>query len=245
MDKKSERSFLNSFAQQYLEFPKGSIHAYEKPDFVVNGRHQKIGIEITRVFRDHEDGPLSMQAQEDAHVRTLKLAQRYFEEKHGKQYNVFVSFQEKSKILKNEIDVLAKFIVEKMEFALEKNPLHDDDDIMLSGSEIWPNQHQIFTIQIYRFKTDPDFKWEGSNLHQVEPVNETSIRNAIIKKEKTGSGYRTCDEVWLILAVEFWNPMLDAAIPKNFGFKVDDSRFNRIILFKTAENIIHEIFNRK
>ena len=70
MNFSEEESILSRFKNSYGHFPIGKITHPDKPDFIIEGE-QKIGIEITQVFKDQNSPKGSLIKAKDTFRRNL------------------------------------------------------------------------------------------------------------------------------------------------------------------------------
>lgn len=116
--------------------------------------------------------------------------------------------------------------------------------IMLGRASLYPYDKVFSLIQVYNFEKYSDFSWTRNNVNSVEHINQDVLLSVIEKKErKYESGlYSNCDSVWLLLYIHFWDPAMDQCIPDFFNFSIRTSKFERIILYKTIEERIHQLY---
>jgi hypothetical protein len=248
MDKKLEEQYLEQFIRAYPQFPEGIIDDSERPDFIVRQGDKRIGIEICRLYKDSRDDSLSIQAQEQWKKGLVEDAWKIFLEKSSEKYRVFVSFEERTNIKKDNIGILSNFIAEKILERIrskkpeEGNPIDLGRYDLMKQREVLDQQHDIVSlIQVYDFKEYGDYSWTQSNVFTVETLNYNNLIKIIKKKDTLIETYQRCEEIWLLIVVDFWNPTMDQDIPRNFNVEMISSKFDRMSLFKTAEEIIKEI----
>ena len=248
MDKKLEKQYLEKFIRAYPQFPEGAIDDSERPDFIVRQEDKNIGIEICRLYKDSRDDSLSIQAQEQWKKRLLEEAWKKFLVKSNEKYRVFISFEERSNINKDNFGILSTFIAEKILENIgskkpeEGNPIELGRYDLMQQREILDQQYDIVSlIQVYDFKKYNYYSWTQSNVFTVETLNYSNLIKIIEKKDTLIETYQRCEVMWLLIVVDFWNPTMDQDIPRHFNMEISSSKFDRIFLFKTAEEIIKEI----
>jgi hypothetical protein len=243
-NKKMESAFIQYFSKAYSGFPSGTIHAYEKPDFVVNSRPSKIGIEVTKLFKGKNKGWASHQAQQKIQNNVLEAAEKIFKEKSSENYSVFASFHENSRIDPKKVEALANWLTDKiLEAGKTGNPSRDDP-VELSSYDLRPHETDFFLVLIYDFG-DHQTRWAVQNVFSVEPLNESNLIEALSSKEIKAAKYRTCNELWLVIVIDYWDSSSEQYILEENIKKFESTRYDKIFLFRTGYNDVRPIFLKK
>ena len=235
--KQREKAYLDLFLKKDNFIPqKYDIEdERESPDFILKHGYKTIGIEICELYRDMKDNSLSLQAQQKMKKRLLERALTEFNKMGVPCYRIFVSFEERSIINKQNIDKLAVFIAQKIKETIAATKPADGKPIILGRWCLKPHDNVVSMIQIHNFGKYNDYRWTQNNVSTVDNLNYSNLSNTIKKKEELLKGYQKCDEMWLLIVIDFFNPTMDHDIPNGFKLPIGDSKFDRIILFKTTE----------
>jgi len=240
---------LEQFKQVYLCFPAGKIskgQAGTEPDFIIEDSTERIGIELTELPRNIGNDKLGILPQANLHRIILSNAERAYAALNNKKYKVYISFNEKSDITKKTLNPLVNFLVETINSTVQINPPRKGSPVQLGISSLFPYENQVHLIQIYDFSDYHNYSWEICNSHSVESLNLEVLHERISSKEgKLSKGlYTGCNQVWLLLYIDFWNPAMDQQIHKSLLPQVHSSGFQRIVIFKTTENICETIYSK-
>ena len=242
-----ERRFLDSFRAAYAFFPVGRIRKGVpgiEPDFIVENENEKIGIEMARLYRDDGKDGLGVKPQARLQERVVEEAKQLFEKSSKKMFRVFITFNERSGIEGKQVQHLASYLSELVRKELENRLPTSGHPIMIGPSYLYPHAAVFSLIQIYDFTNDADCSWTRNNVNEVELLNEDVLLDVIERKErKYESGhYSGCDRVWLLLYMHYFDPAMDQCTPIKLGFTIETSNFDRILLYKTIENEMRQLY---
>lgn len=241
VNKELEKHYLDQFVKTYHSFPEGSIVPSERPDFIVRQGNRNIGIELCRLYKDSRDDSLSIQAQKSWKANLLKRACELFEKESNEKYRVFISFEERTAIQKNNIDEISTFISQKIIEKIKSIKPKEGSPIILGEWDLQPCNNIVSMIQVYDFSKYNDYSWTQNNVFNVEVVNSDNLAKIIGEKETLREDYQKCDEMWLLVVIDFWDLAMDQSIPTGFNLKIRNSKFDRIFLFKTIEEEVIEV----
>jgi hypothetical protein len=206
-----ERRFLDSFKAACTFFPVGTIRngvpERNEPDFIVENGNDKIGIEISRLYRDDGSDSFGVQRQPQLQERVITEARNQFEkasEDRFREVRVFVSFKERSEIKGDDVQQLASYLSEIVLKELKDRLPTSAYPIQIGSSCLYQHKEVFSYIYIDALKTSSDCSWTRNNVNNVEPLNEDLLRDRIEKKEvkyETGN-YSACNKVWLLLCMD-------------------------------------------
>ncbi len=242
-----ERRFLDAFKNACPHFPKGLIRKGVpgiEPDFIIDDQSSKVGVELASLYRDDGRDGFGVKAQAQFQERVVAEAKKRFESLTDKRFRVFVSFNERSGIANKAVARLATYLSGQILKALDvKLPSHKHP-IMLGGTQLYPYDTAFSLVQVYDFEKYSDYSWTRNNVYNVEHINQDVLFSVIERKErKYECGlYSNCDSVWLLLYIHFFDPAMDQYIPDVVNFSIRASNFERIILYKTIEEKILQLY---
>lgn len=183
MNKEFEKQYLYQFVKTYHSFPKGFIVPSGGPDFIVRQENRNIGIELCRLYKDRGDDSLSIQAQKSWKTNLLKKACELFKKESNEKYRVFISFEERTIIQRNNIDELSTFISQKIIEKIKSIKPKECFPIILGEWDLQPYNNIVSMIQVYDFSKYNDYSWTQNNVFNVEVVNSDNLAKMIEKKK--------------------------------------------------------------
>jgi len=140
--KQTELSHIQDFLKCYLNDKYDSLKSYEGPDFLLNIDKKQIGIELTTLYYSPNDDIYSLQAQNNWQKKVIKYCNKQIKHK----YNIYVSFEEHSKIDKNNF----KSFCNDLMFQVQNNLKLDWPLPITIGKSQFENWHEnIFQVSIY------------------------------------------------------------------------------------------------
>jgi|25_taG_2_1085351.scaffolds.fasta_scaffold05748_3 hypothetical protein len=235
MKKDRELDYLNRFKSLYENFPSGEILESEQPDFIVESKRGKIGIELTELFQDsHLRGYSKFQQESSSrHLFTnelIAILQNYV----SFTFHIGIEFNEFKPVNK-----LNKTLILKKAFRATINRISNLENkqmIEISDFKILPEQ--INSIHIGRFdglKESYDEMPEGGTVSDIENIHIESI---LEKKHKKLKKYQNCSEQWLLIREGnyYAGSFADFKITKPI-----DTLFDKIFILRSNYNKIIEL----
>jgi hypothetical protein len=229
IEKYHTQYFLNS----YLGANYGSLHNYECPDFILNRNNFKIGIEVTQLYSSETDGIYSVQAQENWQNKVIDRCNNEFKS----DYTIYISFEQNSKITKANVDQISGEIIDKVKMSIAKREPSVQKPIDIFKGHISNFQDSLFMISIYKHAVNPMCGFQKMNISSTPPINIPNIYQAINKKESLLTKYRKCDQIWLLMVIHYFDHASDQMLPGKIELDLPDSKFNKIFIYKSIENI--------
>jgi len=215
-----ERAFFEEF-QRHFPLPPGAIEYGDKPDIVIRGP-QLIGIEVTNLYIADGRDPTATQRLRSRREEAIALAQRRYETKGGRPFEINVDFEPRALI--RDVSVLADSIV-AIALAVQHGP----------GGTLLREAHEAVPEIRWMHRSDaewPDARWknlQGFSVPMLDPARAQAVVDAKIEKLP---GYRRCDVHWLLVVVDFWDPAQDLEMQWPPGSKLRRGAFERIFLYK-------------
>ncbi len=114
--KAREQAHLFRFRETFADFPEGKLVPYEHPDFLVETRWDRIGIEHTEYLREPDEvGGSPMRAQERTEDRVLLTASRQHQSKGLPPVAVYVHWNPHQALGRRRIRELATVLADLVE----------------------------------------------------------------------------------------------------------------------------------
>jgi hypothetical protein len=239
--KYSERKILTQVQRLHQNFPMGEIIDSEAPDFLINSNRKNIGIEITRYYRKQKDRDVNDLEIEAIQRRILNLAQKIFYSNHSIPLQLSPLWKFQNKLTHDEIDVLAKALVELIE---ENIPDEIHKAIFIENFDLWntPLSDYCYYISVMKLKDKP--LW-ASHSTGFTYVSQKEIDDRIqLKTKKIQEYLLKCDDIWLIIVCEGQNisSMVDLQDINTWEF---ESPFDKILLYDRDKKRVYCLKNYK
>ncbi|MCV2362983.1 hypothetical protein LNV23_05890 [Paucibacter sp. DJ1R-11] len=90
-------------------------------------------------------------------------------------------------------------------------------------------------------KEYPDAKWRLAQSHDVPSLLFERVKEIVAIKSAKAQKYQNCDEYWLLLTVDFWDPSQDQYIDWPHGVSIDTTPFSKVLLYKPAFRQVVEV----
>lgn len=229
-----EEIIFKEFRKLLPNFPEGSYNQTESPDFILESKSKKIGIEITEVFQDSHLGHSKFQQRSSVrHNFTMKLI-GMLQAEIPFTFHVNIYFNDHHHLGKNE----EKEILLQL-YNCCKEPLsilNNYEAIEIDDFRILPRT--INSIRINRYDgLDASFdeKPDGGIVSNLEIKHlEPHLRDKDLKLRK----YQKCDEYWLIIREGNYYAGSFKFVDLDLPLK---SEFDKVFLFRTNQNEILEL----
>ncbi len=234
-----ERHYFDRFRQLYQPFPEGLVTSTEEPDFLIAGRHQTIGVELTELHREVQSGQVPLQAMEAMRHRVVARAQELYVQSGGPPVRCTIFMQE-AHIEKSQVEPLANAIAS---IAKRNLPLPNTS---LSESYDWTNRDYfpdiIDTVSVHRLDaiTETHFNCPGATW--VPKLSSGDIIRTLEAKTPKYAAYRTrCDQAWLLINADI------GAMSTWFDFETDAlagpfvTTFDRVFLMRHFGQALHDL----
>jgi hypothetical protein len=240
MSKKDiERHYFDRFRQFCQSFPDGLVTSTEEPDFLIVGKHQTIGVELTELHREASPGQVSLQAIESMRHRLAARAQQLYVQSGGTPVRCTIIMQE-AHIDKSQVELIAKDIVK---IARRNMPL---PNASLSESYDWTNRSYfpdiIDTVSVHRLDaiTETHFYCPGATW-VPKLLSDDIIRTLSAKSRKYAAYRASCDQAWLLINTDI------GAMSTWFDFEPDAlagpfvTTFDRVFVMRHFVQALHDL----
>ena len=204
--KKEESEYLNSFRCFCTDFPNGDITAGETPDFIVESDGYRVGIEITRIFRQDGRSKTALQSIEAARNRITALAKKCATEMGVPPRGVTLFFNWTLPLYRDREASIAGAVAQTVHDNL---PSPDDSaDLECRYGSIQPRE--VDQILIHRVHPVEGFDWKWMEASRRVEDAVRYISDAIARKSKIiRACLEKCDQCWLLIVAG--EPLLRAS----------------------------------
>lgn len=215
-----ERYYFEQF-RSHFPLPAGDLEYSDKPDVVIHGIH-KLGIEIANLYLSDGANPNSEQIQQVRREKVVQSAQELHSHAGGKGIEISVSFSPEHPI--NDIHSIAESL------AAIARKIQDLPAGTLPPSyfahipEIWLIYHNPIEY--------PDALWRVLQVFSVPQLSAERVAQLVEIKDRKLSQYQQCDEYWLLLVVNFFDPAQDQEISWPVGCPPLETSYKRVFVYK-------------
>ena len=216
-----ERYYFDLFKSHY-DLPNGELVFTDKPDVIIRGS-QTLGIEIANLYILSGSEASCEQVQNRRRLQTLDRAQILYRASGGRNIELRVDFDPQHPIL--DIENLAKKLADVAHLA--ESTVSDQVDPQLLT--------QIPQVRFLYFNTIEyvDAMWRLVQCHSIPSLSIDHLRLIVSEKKKKLQSYQKCDTYWLLLVVDMMNPAQEQSIDWPSGETIDESGFERVLIYKT------------
>ena len=218
-----EPYYFEMFRRHYhYLLPTGRIEYRDKPDFILHGS-KKTGIEITNFYLEDGSRTDSEQRQRVMRNRVVSEARSIYLDNGGRRITLFFSFDKRSPIvdqrqLAERIAKLAKRIDRRQTGTISKDVFYDIPELSF-----------IYLIA----EECPNSQWKVQQVYDGSVLSRDKLLEIVRTKELKALNYEHCDAYWLVVFVDFMDPAQDQEIRVDGFQKIDSSRFEKVLVYKT------------
>lgn len=234
-----ERHYFDKFSRVY-PLPPGTIVHKDKPDILLLGE-KKIGVEITQFFKEIGSHQGSEQQQIMLREASIRQAQVEFKRINSSPIHLSFSF-DVSVPIKNKSD----FAKRVTDFALTIASSEDRHRKFLYGADDGRISPHLYTerlpeLSMVYVADVSGSTWGIAQAYQVLPSSKKRLKEIIADKESKSIEYESCDEYWLLVVVDMWNPAQDQGVQSKWYEGVSSDVFTKILVYKTGEEHVVEL----
>ena len=230
-NQKTEKEYFDLFRKNY-ELPLGTIEFSDKPDVVIlDENNQRIlGVEIANLYKSDGDGQKSEQKQRLNKLKVIASAEKIYRARGGRSIQLFIGFCPQNPIRPKRIERIAEDLashVLKISTLSEAYYCHDPLDLTPEISFISHDGTE-----------SPRPMWDLCESYSTPFLNVPRVKEMVERKAKKAQKYAPCAANWLLLIVDFWDPAQDQLMHWPAEESVEQTPFDRILIFHTASGII-------
>jgi hypothetical protein len=222
MDQKKLREWLHVRQLDDLldVLPSGKLDEDgERPDFIVHHDGRALGIEVTEFHSDFRE--VARHSEQEAAVSEARA-------EHWRRFQlplmVRVYWNSFDSVRQSERPGLVSALVETVARHTPPDGGGCVLDLAIDGSPALPPH--IDRIDIYRYDVDPDIDWVSVRWSTVPDLNDAQIRDIVRRKSALVSGFRSVDELWLVICygnrrVSSWARINETALCAEYSASFD------------------------
>jgi hypothetical protein len=201
--------------------PDGEPTYSDNPDVIWVGK-SKIGIEITNFYITDGQNLESEQRQRSLREKVVSEAQKIYLAADGKSIELTFSFDEKYPI-KNANETTEKIVelAKKIDKQTTRGALKSE----FSGIP------ELFSIDIYSEECERP-EWRFVQTHSADYISTDRLQKIIAGKEHKLVQYQICEEYWLLVVLDYFDPAQDREIRRGDVERVVSSKFKKVILYR-------------
>ena len=241
--KQTETDHLMRFKENLAGFPEGDIVPSESPDFTVEARSRRIGIEIVGLFRDELDsGGLPRRARERLQDKLLWEATRLYEAKDEAMpfVEVGVHWSSHVPVTKSRLQEVAAVLAD-----LVATNLPDLGGHVRIGypHPAWKSlPREVDHLFVSRPASLPENAWGSSRGDTVPTLTSDDLQEAIDRKEgKLPSYRRGCSEVWLLVVSDGLAPSNHFELAPEVESALFSTDFDRVFYLHYSKGFVLEL----
>jgi len=240
MDRELERRIIYSLQECCDEVPPGIICETESPDFLFRTVRGLLGIEVTQLFRPHNENQLPRQARERYADELVLSARHQYETRGGKPLDVAVAFSSESFPNRSRRDEIAHYLAE----LLLRTPVPDHLRVQIECDETnfrtFPGE--IAFVRAFRYGSNTASCWAVQDGDWGVDCTPGLLLQRVEEKAGRLSTYREqSPEVWLVLAVNVSGLSTMLEIDRSTLCGTVDSPFDKTILFDCSRRQVIDI----
>ncbi len=240
---------LRAFLRLCNQIEESKCQFTDKPDLLFYSNTAIIGIEHTRIYREHPSLKAGQQqrAQERLHLAIVSIAHQLYKERSSIPLWLSVSFTEPFDLRKNDVQRVAVVLAEAVLNAVT-NGLDLIEKEAITTVSSWeyqrinlPFPHGIKAFH-YKIQEAPSDEVWGPNYGYGVPVlTIDAVEEKIQSKDGKAGVYRKrCDEVWLLLVTDLGMPSSHFRIADEIAAHVFTTQFERLFLLMDGKVAPHD-----
>lgn len=227
MTRKSQKSEERYNLEHFLQNKFGSVEYRilkddEKPDFIIDLHNKKIGVELTNLYKSNGSLTISESSQIGKRLDVLNNAQKLYFRRNLKKYEFHFNFDLNFPITNNK--KFTKKLVHSIEEVLKLNK--SSNQFRLKGC---PEIESVYC----NFVEYEQPLWQLAQVYDVGKIDIDNLKNIIDQKKLKLESYKICDEQWLLVVIDFWNPAQDQEM-NLIGDEIISNPFDKIFIYKPA-----------
>lgn len=230
-NQKTEKEYFDLFRQRY-ELPQGTITFSDKPDVVIFDENNRriLGIEIANLYINDGNTTDSEQKQRVNRRRVLDLAEKIYLSGGGRRIELFIGFCQENLIKPKRIEQIAE------DLAAHVLKISALSDAYYCYAPLDPTPEISFLS--HDGNEYPKLRWDLWHSYSTPLLNVPRVKEMVERKANKVRQYASCEANWLLLIVDFWDPAQDQLMHWPAEESVEQTPFDRILIFHTASGII-------
>jgi len=240
-DKKEIETWqLRRFRESVVDFPAGEVQSHERPDFLVRGPGNTIGIELTQLFRPGESGTQPLQEGERLREYVCDTARRIYEQAGGVNVDVTVSFSHDTTLRMNRVRAVAEHLSRTVRTLSVPERSHVRIEYDCDNRELFPDE--IIGIRVANFGPEITTLWRPGEAGFVPDTAADQLQTEITRKAVLYQVYRrACNEAWLVLVADGFSISTMFSLTVAAQSAVYEGPFERIYYFDNFGRRSHRL----
>lgn len=245
MGKDNESFVFSAFKDKYQSFPDGEIIYQDKPDYVVNSKDKKIGIELTEAIID----PVEL----ERFQLEISITDQVLDKLKDKLPFTFditihinkdsdLTLKKRRKAIHDLVELCFKdaysltnlqhYSVHDFGAPIDTYPQEIQKQILASGYRNLPEG--IKEVSIVRYDSVGK-SWNSQSTAMMVPhFTSERLKKILIEKEKKLENYMACDEHWLLI----WG----SGMPRSYYYNVEITepiytRFDKVFFIRPQTDL--------
>ena len=223
-----ERHYFEQF-RKHFPVPDGQVVYADKPDVRVHG-DRTLGVEIVRLYLTDGGNPESEQRQSALRSEVLAKAQALHDKLGEKKIELHVDFDPATPI--TDVPSAAQRLAQ-----LARQIQHEPTTLSGHSTEIKHGLRFVYHNAVEYL----DAKWQNIQSYSVNAVDPDRLRVVVDEKVAKAKQYKICDELWLLIVVDFMDRAQDQDLTLPAGLKLSAAPFNRVLLYKPQFRQVVEV----
>jgi hypothetical protein len=224
-NKRLERWYIEQLRRAVPDFPPGTVHCDESPDFLVQGDQRTIGIEVTVFHCPSPEGKRPHQEEQALKDRVVAAANKIHAEAGGLGLYVTVFFARPTSITKHDVREQGAAIARAVAVTAPPGSLAEPA-MRVPWDRLPPG---VTDITIRPSIDGQDRLWSADAGGWVARVGPTQIQAVLDRKRAMASrALAKCDEMWLIIVNDEFSRGAPVELPEESGQADYDHRFDRL-----------------
>lgn len=196
---------------------------------ILKGKN-KIGIELTKLYFEKGNVPEAEQRQIKLRENIVAEAQKLYQSQGGKSFELTFSFNRATPI---ESKNKKKLIKKLSELARNIEGFNGGD---LPG-QLYSNIPELDYAYLNKNEY-PDPTWRIVTLTEGLELSKNDLLAIVREKEEKAKDYEKCDLYWLLVTVDFFDPVQDREFPRKDFDKIESEVFDKIFVYRTTGEVL-------
>ncbi len=214
---------------------------HEQPDFLVETRQGRIGIEHTEYVRTPDDsGGSSLRAREHNEDKLLWLASREYESRGLPPVTVYVHWNPHRGPTQSNIQERASALAHLVE---NNVPEVDENVTIRYPHPEWRSlPHEVTSLSIYRWGNISDNLWTSVRGAFVPTLTPVELQRIMRNKEAKVPSYRQeCCEMWLLVVANGFEPSTHCELAPEVEDHQFETDFDRVFFLHHFNGFVREL----
>ncbi|MCE4539644.1 hypothetical protein LXT12_20540 [Pelomonas sp. P7] len=235
-----ERHYLDRVKAMLPGFPGGTLLPHEEPDFLVDLGGRVLGIEITELHRDPDGQLLPLQAREARRDDVIDAAKALHDRAGHPPVDCQVHLKDVT-MHRDRVQPLAAAIAE-----IVAANIPTDGELVRFVEPTWRTvagfPAEVDYVRVARYDGLTESFFGGAGHTWLQPLALSDVQRALDAKEGNFDAYRrSCDEAWLVIAIDGHRMSTWFDDPDQVRAAVFKTRFARVLVLRNLNGTLLEL----